>query len=406
MRSEPIKILFVCEAVTLAHVVRLSVLARSVDPRKYTVVLASADRYSSILRSCPFSFRTIHSISQESFLRSLRRGAPLHDAATLRSYVQEDLQVLEETRPDMVVGDLRHSLAISARLARVPYISLVNAYWSPYAAQRFCVPDIPLTRITGVRIADSLFQMGRQFAFAAHCRPVNQVLREHGLPAVGNDLRRMYTEADRVIYPDVPDLVPTDSLPKTHTYVGPILWSPAVDAPTWWTEMPAGKPMVYITLGSSGSSRLLSTCLKGIADQPVAAMVATVGCELADPPPNARIADFLPGIEAAQRASIVICNGGSPTTHQALAAGTPVLGLPSNMDQHLNMSYVTAAGAGESVRSECATPRTIAESVSRLLNNAAYKRNAKRIQAAFASYVPAARFESVVQEVCASYDIT
>ena len=109
-----------------------------------------------------------------------------------------------------------------------------------------------------------------------------------------------------------------------------------------------------------------------------------------------RIADFLPGIEAAKRASVVISNGGSPTSHQALAAGTPVLGLPANMDQHLSMFYTSATGAGEMLRSDRASARNIREYLQRLLSEPRYKTNAGRIQKAFASYDAPARFRAVL----------
>ena len=55
---------------------------------------------------------------------------------------------------------------------------------------------------------------------------------------------------------------------------------------------------------------------------------------------------------------MVICNGGSATVYQALAESrAPVLGIPSNMDQHLTMQCVEGAEAGLSLRTE-EVPRT------------------------------------------------
>jgi UDP:flavonoid glycosyltransferase YjiC (YdhE family) len=403
MRSRPLKILFMAEAVTLAHVARLAVLARSLDPRQHEIAFASAPRYSSLFHDFPFPIRPIRSISEEQFLNALAHGKPLHDIDTLRSYVAEDLTILREIQPDVVVGDLRHSLAVSARKERVPYVSLVNAYWSPYARQQFCVPEIPLVRVAGYRIANALFQLARPFAFAAHCTPMNQLLEENGFAPVGRDLRRMYTDADRVIYPDVPEMVPTESLPPTHSYVGPILWSPSVGLPDWWRELPQDRPLVYVTVGSSGSINLLRKCMEAVDGEPVIAIAATVARRLSTSvPANVRTADFLPGLEASKRASLVISNGGSPTSHQAIAGGTPVLGLPSNMDQHLSMSYLAATGAGLMLRSDQAKPRTIREYLRRALGDVSLKTNAERMQLAFSQYDAAARFRAVLDEVSAS----
>jgi UDP:flavonoid glycosyltransferase YjiC (YdhE family) len=65
---------------------------------------------------------------------------------------------------------------------------------------------------------------------------------------------------------------------------------------------------------------------------------------------NVYAENFLPGAVAAGVADLVVCNGGSPTTYQALAAGKPVLGIPSNLDQCLNIAALKSAGVGKILR--------------------------------------------------------
>jgi UDP:flavonoid glycosyltransferase YjiC (YdhE family) len=107
--------------------------------------------------------------------------------------------------------------------------------------------------------------------------------------------------------------------------------------------------------------------MRAFADLPVTVAAASAGADLPDPlPHNVITADYLPGTALARQAALVVCNGGSPTAHQALSAGTPVLGLAGNMDQHLSMRSVTTAGVGLLVRSEHATPTAFARAVERL----------------------------------------
>src|SRR5262249_51452155 len=146
-------------------------------------------------------------------------------------------------------------------------------------------------------------------AFAVHARPLNRLRREYGLPGLGHDLRRTYTDADHVLYADVPELVPTVDLPPHHHYLGPVLWSPALGPPAWWGDVPEDRPIVYVTLGSSGRPGLLDAALAALEGLPVTALAATAG----RPPParvpgNARVADYLPGEQASARASLVVCN--------------------------------------------------------------------------------------------------
>lgn len=374
------RILFVGEAVTLAHVARPFALARSLEPDRYDVHFACDPRFNKLLGPLPFPHRPIRTIPGERFLDALARGKLLYDSQTLREYVAEDQKLLAETAPDLVVGDFRLSLSVSARLAGIPYATVTNAYWSPYSTQRFPMPELPLTRFLGVRLARVLFRLARPLAFAMHCIPLNRVRREHGLPSLGSDLRRIYTDADYTLYADVPELVPTANLPPNHLYIGPILWSPAVERPAWWDSLPNDRPIVYVTLGSSGRSDLLEVVLKALADLPVTTIAATAGrVEMMRVPSNAFVADYLPGEEAAARAAVVICNGGSPTTQQALAAGKPVLGIASNMDQHLNMEAIQRAGAGVLIRAEWFTQARLSQVVQKILSSSPLKQNASAL---------------------------
>jgi UDP:flavonoid glycosyltransferase YjiC (YdhE family) len=231
---------------------------------------------------------------------------------------------------------------------------------------------------------------------------VNQVRRRYGLPGVGFDLRRVYTDADYVLYPDSEALIPTCGRPQTHRYVGPLLWSPADKTPAWWRDLPEDRPIVYVTLGSSGSSRLLATVLEALGSEPVTVIAALVDAVPDRLPPNVRCADYLPGLEAAERARLVISNGGSPTAQQALAAGKPIIGLPANLDQHLNMDYVVRAGAGRSIRSEHVTAVAVRQAVRAVLADATFTHAAVRLRHSFAEYDPGAVTSQVIEEAIAS----
>jgi UDP:flavonoid glycosyltransferase YjiC (YdhE family) len=394
------RILFVGEAVTLAHVARPLALAQGLDPSRYEAILAMSPRSAAMAEGSGLAVRPIRSIPGEQFLAALDCGRPVYDAATLRDYVRDDLDLLGEVRPDVVVGDFRLSLAVSARVAKVPYATITNAYWSPYATGGFPMPEFPPSRALGVRLARPLFALARPLAFALHCRPLNRVRREFGLPGVGGDLRRAYTEADRTLYADVPELVPTVGLPEHHRYLGPVLWSPPVPRPDWWGDIPADRPLIYLTLGSSGRAERLPALLEALTDLPAFVVAASARPEVpARVPANARVAPFLPGREVAARARLVVCNGGSPTTHQALAAGVPVLGLPQNLDQHLNMQAIVQFGAGAMLRSEWATAAAVRAAVTRLLADPAPARRAGEVAALFARCNAARQLDAALSTI-------
>lgn len=350
-----------------------------------------------LLRDFNGSVYPLYSIDSAHFMQSLAQGRPLYDVETLERYVSDDLNLLERIRPDLVVGDFRLSLSVSARLAQVPYQTISNAYWSPYVRQRYPLPEHPLAQRFGLRIAQALFRMARPLVFALHTLPLNRVRKRHGLPSLGYNLNRVYTDADHVLYADVPEVFTMQSLPNNHHFVGPILWSPPVPKPDWWQRIPQDRPILYVTLGSSGQARLLPPVLEALAALPVTVLLASGGHGLpATLPDNLLAADYLPGMEAAKLARLVICNGGSPTSHQALAAGVPVLGLPSNLDQFLNMQAVEASGAGLLLRADRADAASIRLVVENMLATACHAEAAQRIALTFDRYPAGPRFTQLV----------
>ncbi len=382
MPGDRLRVLIFAEAVTLAHVARPVALARALDPARYEVMLACDPRYATFANGGHWQRVDLRSIPSEQFNQALARGAPVYDLATLEAYAQQDAALIASFRPDLIVGDFRLSLSVSARVARVPYLTIANAYWSPYYRGGFMLPVLPMTRFMPLPVASALFSAFRPLAFAMHCRPLNQLRARHGLPTLGHDLRRVYTDADHHLVPDLAALYPLDAPPGQCSHTGPLMWSPSLPLPSWALEpVPAGQATVYVTLGSSGSAALLTMVLQALDGLPLRVLASMAGAPIPPGlPDNVCAAPYLPGDAAAACSQLVICNGGSLTAQQALAAGVPVLGLASNMDQFLNMAPIEAAGAGRTLRADRASPTSIRIACQQVLASEAATVAAHRLQ--------------------------
>lgn len=399
------RILFVAEAVTLAHVVRPVTLATSLSPAEYDVRFATDPRYDATIGPLPFPVDRVHTIAAEQFARALAHGTPIFGASDYERYVAEDLELIARHRPDVVVGDFRLSLAISARVARVPYINISNAYWSPYARLRNVVPEITLARLAGARVGQAVFDWVRGVGYAAHALPVNRIRRKYGLPPHPLDFRHALADGDVTLYSDVPEIIDVAPLPASHLFAGPIPWSPPVGLPDWWTRASAAPRdrIVYVSLGSSGPPGVFTKVLAALASAPVTVIAASV--QRLDPalvPANAYVAPLLPGDQAAALAAAVVCNGGSPTSYQGLAAGRPVVGLATNTDQFLNMAAVEDAGCGKLLRAYRSTPGEIRDAVLEAVDGTALKARAATMAAAIRRYSAVDVFKSALDRVLAA----
>ncbi len=389
------RLLFVVENITLAQVMRLRVLAAGLDPERYEVHFASSEFEPLLFEGTEFKHWPVYTIAREAGMRALAKGDRLYETKTLERYVEDELRLFDALKPDAVIGDFRLSLAVSAPFAKIPCASLINAYWSPYAVRDgFPVPDHPIVRLVGVARAERYFPQAMPRVFAHFAAPINALRRRFGLPEFESLLHTLCF-GDVVLYPDLPELCPIADAPKSHVYLGGVQWAPRVPAP----DLPPAddRPLVYVTLGSSGELGALPAVLKGLDGLPLRALLSTAGrTNLAELPSNISAAPLLPGDELCRKARFVITNGGSSTGYQALAAGAPVLGIPSNLDQYLASAAIVKGGAGLSLRSGGLRAEHVRAAAVRLLDARAETTRAKYWARAFAEVDCHARFEAAL----------
>jgi UDP:flavonoid glycosyltransferase YjiC (YdhE family) len=393
------RILFLAEGSTMAHFVRPFVLADSLDTGQYDIFFYTPRGFSPYLRHKPFIAGELKTMGGEQFLANIGKGSPAFPADVIREYVKCDCELIRSIGPDLVIGDMRPSLQISARLEGVCCAVIINAYWSPYAKRRSIIPSIPLTRIVPPRFLGPLYRMTEPLAFAVHVGPTNRVRKEFGIPPLPPDLRLMYTEADHVLYPDVPEFVPTSNLPKNHHYVGICQWNPPVPEPDWWRRMRDDpKPKALIALGSSGALRALPAIVGALSRLSVSGVLATSGRGIPATAAGMYVGDLLPLTETAARCDIAVSHGGSTGVYPSLAAGTPVLGIPCNADQQLSAAILVESGAGLGVRVEEASEKRLMVAIERLLYEPQYRVAAKRWAAVFEGYDSGVLFRRFVYE--------
>lgn len=397
------RILFLAEALTLAQVVRLLTLARGLDRKRYEIHFACGPFDAIAFEGTGVEPLPLFTVDRTAALKKVDRGDRLYEKDVLGRYVEEELALFDQVKPDLVVGDFRLSLAVSAPRAGIPHATLINAYFSPYADRDgFPVPDHPLVSLLGAKRAAEYFPRALPLVFAHFVAPLDAVRKRYGLPPSGGLLQAL-AAGDFTLYPDVPELCPTRDAPGTHRYLGPVPWSPELPLPEFFRDFDPDVPLVYVTLGSSGRYAGLEAVLRVIGEFPVQAVVSTAGrFELKAVPENVRVARYVPGALVARASRFVITNGGASTSYQALAEGKPVLGVPSNLDQYLAMTAIERVSAGRLVRSGEATPASVRAAFTELLTSTELRDGAQRVARAFAAADCHQRFDAFLSDVFAT----
>jgi len=189
----------------------------------------------------------------------------------------------------------------------------------------------------------------------------------------------------------------------------------------WWPGN--DDPLVYLTFGSvtaGGSLPYFPALYRAAIDalaQVSARVLVTIG-DSRDPdalgplPPNVHVERWVPQDAVAPHAAVIVCHGGYGSTLGALSHGVPLVVLPLfSTDQWANAAAVARAGAGIALDEELSTrhvldlpgPDTLSKlgsSVRRLLGDASYGREARRIADATRALPPVDAAVDALAAIC------
>lgn len=302
---------------------------------------------------------------------------------------EETRQAIAAERPDVVVVDhIMPGALVAARGAGIPHVILFHTpeflpgAGKPAAGSGF----MPRDDLIG-RVRDGVFNQAFLKMVAPYLPVFNDLHRDFGLPPMTSPagLIDQYHQADRrLILTSAAFDFPITPPPANVRYVGPILddpvWSGEWDSP--WSERDA-RPLVVASLSSTFQNQrdTLQRIITALGTLRVRGMV-TIGPamrgEPLDAPANVVVVPAAPHSQIFPQAAAVITHGGHGTVMRALASGVPVLCLPMGRDQNDNAARVVARHAGLRL-SPSAKPQRIAAAVQRLIDEPAFRSNARRL---------------------------
>jgi UDP:flavonoid glycosyltransferase YjiC (YdhE family) len=395
------KIIFFAHAVTMAHFTRPLKWIECLDPDLYQIYLASNPLFEKFLTIPGVKFIPMKCIESKEFLKRVEQCTTIYDATTFEEHIQEDLKIIEQISPDLVIGDYRLSLSVSSRLLKVKYINISNAYWSPDTVLKFPLPESPFIRAVGEPLARLIplffIRFIVRFEFFRIVHEISKSLAQVNLKF--SDYRQVISDGDITVFCDSPQSVPLKKQKKSEYLVGPVTWSSSAELPPWWEQMDLNKPRLFVSLGSSGDSSLLPLIVQTLSNLDVNVIVATAGQKIQLPTfKNVFISEMFPLEKVCKGASLVICNGGSPMTHGALTYGVPVLGIINNSDQLLNMAHLEKLGAGRMLRSWNLTSKKLLYSVNKILTDKKFQMVAQKMGAEFQSLHVENRLREIITD--------
>jgi MGT family glycosyltransferase len=140
---------------------------------------------------------------------------------------------------------------------------------------------------------------------------------------------------------------------------------------SWSPEVPDGKPLVYLSLGSLGSAdvELMQRLIDTLAECTELHVVVSLGPqhELLRLPSHMEGAEYLPQTAILPRASVVVTHGGNNTVTECMHFGCPMVVLPLFWDQYDNAQRVHELGYGVRLDTYRHEPAELVSALRRLL---------------------------------------
>ncbi|MBS0029134.1 glycosyltransferase [Chitinophaga sp. 22321] len=309
----------------------------------------------------------------------------LLNANFVKAQCRAYLEVIEQSRPDVIVDFWNPFAAIAGRIAGIPLITVNQGDALPGGS-------------------GFVWWKQRPAGIPTITPAINKVLHSYGIAPLKRT--EELNVGNLTLVTGMPE---TDPLAGDHNfhYVGSILWqNPDVEIPQWFKELPTDKPLIWIYGGNPSyggkskifdSASMLIACYKALANQPFH-VVLSLGHQhlsgpLADLPENFQCVPFVPGLAMAARCDLMIHHGGYGSCQTGLVSGTPSLILPTFSERESNARRIKQLEAGEyilpqqnGVKAKYFDPEEILQKTKILLSNSRYKENAAKYGAKLATY--------------------
>lgn len=342
------RILFIPAQTGLAHLLRSQAVAIELQKRGYEVHIFIDESRSNVLPKAKGI--TEHCISVERLLLPEAMEDFTRKRFTseqVQYYVNMYRQAIDDIDPDFTVVDTELFGLVAIYASGRKFAFIINAL------------VLPLRRgIAGEELhKNPLIQAVKNGSGLITNRFIEGMLRDL-LKKYGDHKSisaQKLLSTITIILPEWAEYVHLRKYFDTFNYVGPIL-NPIVekrdvDFERKVKSLSQSRPIVYISFGGTGFSKVkLKQVTASLVKEGYFALVSTG--TIAEPSDidlreqDGYVAKYLPGLSATALADCVVTHCSQGTVVQAILEGTPIVGIPFNLDQLVHAFKVEEFGIG------------------------------------------------------------
>jgi MGT family glycosyltransferase len=290
----------------------------------------------------------------------------------------------------------------------------------PFSHVAYCLlpgPDGPVQGVALPRRRKGLAVLRARLAAAAAAWVTSRtrvqasaMRRQFGLAPLSKGVNELAGTLPLYLVPSAPEFDNfRRDLPPSVRYVGPCLWDRHDREPParWVAEVASDQPCVVVDEGAlfTREPRLLEVAAQGLAGLPGSVILLAgdgrdlVNLDLGRLAPNVVLHPHTSLREVLPICRVLVTNGNSESVMAALAAGIPLVVMPSIWDQAEMAWRVHETGVGVRIAPRKATPRRMRQTVERVMADPAFRANARTMGERLARYGCAARAVEYIEEL-------
>ena len=435
-------IIFAPETRYISETTRMVDIALALPEQFECIFISYGGQYEKVITDKGFPLHRLEpqltsSLSNRMFrIEHLDRLGYLVNEEELEIRLHSEANVYKQYKPCCVVTGFIHSTAISTQLFGIPLLwvtpaTLTKPYFDAGLGTWPDVLDFPVTRLFPDRLLNWL--TNRLITTSAVLfRPFNRQCKKLNLKRF-KSLPHML-ETGYTLLSDIPELIGITDLPDRYSYVGPFITRLEGEIPPEILDLPRDLPIIYFAMGSSGKPAIVKEILEGFGGKPYRVIAPVKHLiegkrtgsdyydQMPDPPDQTSSEDFpekvkkrknkrnphiaqhiaadlmrekifdvnipknvlvtgwLPAHLVNPLADISIIHGGQGTVYNALASGTPVVGVGMQPEQEGNLECLVRQGIAIRIKKKRVTAQAVLAAVDTILADPEAKKKAVAFQ--------------------------
>jgi UDP:flavonoid glycosyltransferase YjiC (YdhE family) len=381
---------------TLSHISRPLLVAKELRNKGHEVIFAGESPKIKFILQEGFEVLPLYEPDPNMLYGNIRKGKlRFVDESEIERMIEADMALYKIIKPDLVLTDGRFTAPISTHIAGLKHIAIVNVSSTEYRALPYIsffewIPDWFVKRETILwKMLDLLNLKLEMFIFDNVMDIFKTLSKKHGLKKIITATNCL-TGKDITLLADIPEYFPTRNLPKNYHYIGPLTWKSNLPLPSWWPPEKGTKPLIYITMGTTGIPDFFNRVYELFRVSDMIAIIST-GAQVTDIktiPGKVYVENFIDGDLVMEVCDLVVCHGGNGTIYQALQHGKPIIGIPTIPDQKFNMRRVESLGVGKKLswKEFRNSPESLIKLIRFVINGKSYYKNATRLQEITSTY--------------------